>query len=107
MTELELAKRDSIECISHLRNSLNAEAGFCLKAGKEGSDEDITIKSWHLHVIGTYLLRAQNLIECLKDQLVIIVTEAGGDLVPYLLELGADSVIIIHVGPQPTVGGIA
>lgn len=62
MTELELAKRDSIEYISHLRNSLNAEAGFCMRAGKEGSDEDITIKSWHLHVIGTYLLRAQNLI---------------------------------------------
>ena len=62
MTELELAKRDSIECISHLRNSLNAEAGYCMRAGKEGSDEDITIKSWHLHVIGTYLLRAQNLI---------------------------------------------
>lgn len=62
MTELELAKRDSDERISHLRNSLNAEAGYCLRVGKEGSDEDITIKSWQLHTIGTYLYRAQNLI---------------------------------------------
>lgn len=62
MTELELAKRDSDERISHLRNSLNAEAGYCMRLGKEGSDEDVTIKSWHLHSIGMYLRRAQNLI---------------------------------------------